>query len=616
MCGIIGYVGDQAAGPILLEGLQRLEYRGYDSSGIAILDGDGALAVMKRAGQGKLAAFAAADGPPEGRIGIGHTRWATHGGVSDRNAHPHVSSAGDVIVVQNGIVENYRALREELAAAGAEFVSETDTEVIPQLISQRLAESADMASALRAAMDAIAGGNSVVAMHASEPDRLYAARKGNAGGIVIGFGEDEMYLASDMPALIPHTNRVRYLEDGEVASIAAGDVQIWDAAGELVDAEPQEIPLDPVTVAKGPYKHFMQKEIFEQPRALSDTIRGRAHLDPAGLVLEDLPFDDKALRQLRRVLIIGMGTSMHAGMVGRAFIEQLGGIPADYDNSSEFRYRAPLLGPETLVVSISQSGETIDTLGAMRHVHDVWGAPQVTICNVVGAASTRLSAGSALYLRCGPEIGVASTKTFTASMAALYLLACRIGMARGVLEGPALEHALEALLSTPSLVDRMLQQSDLYEGIAQRYRDSQNLLYLGRGVQYPIALEGALKCKEISYIHAEGYPAGEMKHGPIALIDRHTPTIAIALRDQLYSKMSNNIQQIQAREGKVVVIGSEGDTELEELAEFFVPVPDVNSLIAPFATAIPAQLIAYYFATKRGADVDQPRNLAKTVTVE
>ena len=396
----------EAAGPILLEGLQRLEYRGYDSSGIAILDRDGVLAVMKRAGQGELAALAAAGGPPDGQIGIGHTRWATHGGVSDRNAHPHVSSAGDVIVVQNGIVENYRALREELTAAGAEFVSETDTEVIPQLISQRLREAGDMASALRAAMAAISGGNSVVALKASEPDRLYAARKGNAGGIVIGFGEEEMYVGSDMPALIPHTNRVRYLKDGEVASIAAGDVRIWDAAGELVNAEPEEIPLDPVAVAKGPYKHFMQKEIFEQPRALSDTIRGRAHLDPPGVVLEDLPFDDEALRQLRRVLIIGMGTSMHAAMVGRAFMERLGGIPADYDNSSEFRYRAPLLGPETLVISISQSGETVDTLGAMHHVREVWGAPQVTICNVVGAESTRVARGSALYLRCGPEIGV------------------------------------------------------------------------------------------------------------------------------------------------------------------------------------------------------------------
>ena len=616
MCGIIGYVGEQAAGPILLEGLERLEYRGYDSSGIAILDRNGALAVMKRAGQGKLAAIAAAEGAPEGGIGIGHTRWATHGGVSDRNAHPHVSSAGDVIVVQNGIVENYRALRQELTAAGAKFISETDTEVIPQLISQRLAESTDMASALRETMDAIAGGNSVVAMHVSEPNRLYAARKGNAGGIAIGFGKGEMYVASDMPALIPHTNQVRYLEDGEVASITANEVQIWNSSSEVVEAKPQEISVASVAVAKGPYKHFMQKEIFEQPRALSDTIRGRAHLDPAGLVLEDLPFDDEALRRLRRVLIIGMGTSMHAGMVGRAFMERLGGIPADYDNSSEFRYRAPLLGPETLVVSISQSGETIDTLGAMHHVRDVWSAPQVTICNVVGAESTRVAAGSALYLRCGAEIGVASTKTFTASIAALYLLACRIGIARGALDGAALEHALEALLLTPSLVDNMLQQSDLYSAIARRYHDCRNLLYLGRGLQYPIALEGALKCKEISYIHAEGYPAGEMKHGPIALVDRHTPTVAIALRDDLYTKMSSNIQQIQAREGKVVAIGSEGDMELMALPEFFVPVPDVDPLIAPFATAIPAQLIAYYFATVRGADVDQPRNLAKTVTVE
>ncbi len=615
MCGIIGYVGDQAAGPILLEGLQRLEYRGYDSSGIAVIDHDGALAILKRAGQGQLASLGAA-GVGEGGIGIGHTRWATHGGVTDQNAHPHTSSAGDVIVVQNGIVENYRALRQRLVDKGVEFVSETDTEVIPQLISLHLRTGLDFPDALRAAMDEVSGGNSVVALHTRAPDKIYVARKGNAGGLVVGFGEGEMFVASDMPALIPHTNRVRYIENGETAEIGVDGVRIWGADGQSLPVEPEEVPLDSVAVADGPYKRCMQKEIWEQPRALSDTIRGRAHLNPNGVSLEDVPLSDDDLRKLRRVLIIGMGTSMNAGMIGRAFIERLGGLPADFDNSSEFRYREPLLGPETLVVSISQSGETIDTLGAMHHVKEVWGAPQITVCNVVGAESTRVTDGSAIYLRCGPEIGVASTKTFTGSIAALYLLGCRIGIARGYLNEEALEQALEGLLSTPTLVDQMLQQSDRYEAIAQEFRDVRNLLYLGRGLQYPIAMEGALKCKEISYVHAEGYPAAEMKHGPIALIDRHTPTVAFALQDPLYDKMWSNIQQVQARNGIVVAIGTEGDDQLAAQADYFIAVPAVDELITPFATAIPAQLIAYYLATLRGADVDQPRNLAKTVTVE
>ena len=615
MCGIIGYVGRQEAGPILLEGLQQLEYRGYDSSGIAVLDRDGALAVLKRAG--KLATLAQGIAtPPSGNLGIGHTRWATHGAVSDSNAHPHVSSNGDVIVVHNGIVENYRALRDRLATAGVTCTSETDSEVIPQLISLHLREGGDFRAAFSASLAEIEGGNAIVAMHRLQPDRLYAARLGRAGGIVLGFGEGEMFLASDLPALLPHTDRIQPLEAGEWAELSAESVQIWNADGTARQVAPQAVGLDPVAVAKGPYKHFMLKEIMEQPRSLSDTIRGRAHVNPAAVVLEDVPFNDDDLRALRRVLIIGMGTSMHAAMLGRSYMERLGGIPAEFDNASEFRYREPLLAPETLVVSISQSGETVDTLGAMAHVKEDWGAPQVTVCNVAGAESTRIAGGSVFYLRCGPEIGVASTKTFTASMAALYLLACRIGMARGHLRGDALEHAIDALLSVPSVVDRMLQQTDRYEAIAQRCRETEHLLYLGRGLQYPIAMEGALKCKEVSYVHAEGYPAGEMKHGPIALIDSSMPVIALAPHDSLYEKMWSNIQQVKARNGSVIAIGSEGDQQLEALADAFIPLPAVDALIMPFATAIPAQLIAYYLATARGADVDQPRNLAKTVTVE
>ena len=615
MCGIIGYVGRQAAGPILLEGLRRLEYRGYDSSGIAVIDHDGAVAVLKRAG--KLAELAnSVDRPLDGCVGIGHTRWATHGAATHANAHPHTSTNGDILVVHNGIVENYRALRAHLADAGVPCQTDTDAEVIPQLISLHMRRNTDFLTAFRRALREIHGGNVVVVMNRRQRDRLYAARLGHAGGIVIGFGQNEMLLASDLPALLPYADRVRYLEAGEISEITQTGLRIWSADGTPADVEPEQVSLDPMAAAKGPYKHFMLKEIMEQPRALSDTIRGQAHVMPPAVTLEDLPFTDDQLRGIRRVLLIGMGTSMHAAAVGRGYIERLGGVPADVDNASEFRYREPLLAPETLVVSVSQSGETVDTLGAMRHVEEAWGAPQVTICNVPGAESTRMSHGSVIYLRCGPEIGVASTKCFTASIAALYLLACRIGIARGHLTDDALKHALESLLHVPSLVDDMLQRDQEYLTAAQMLQDAEHLLYLGRGLQYPVALEGALKCKELSYIHAEGYPAGEMKHGPIALIDRRTPVIAIALHDALYEKMWSTIQQVKARGGIVLALGSEGDSTLSDYVDGFIPIPETDPLIAPFATSIPAQLIAYHLATLRGADVDQPRNLAKTVTVE
>ena len=620
MCGIIGYVGQQAAGPILLEGLQRLNYRGYDSSGIAVLDHDGSLAVLKRAG--KLADLERAldlgggDGTPAGATGIGHTRWATHGAVSDHNAHPHVSADGEVVVAHNGIVENYRDLRERLAAAGVRCETETDSEVIPQLIALALREGAEFAEAFRGTLAALAGGNAIVALQRSRPAQLLAARLGNAGGIVLGFGEDETFVASDLPALLPHTNRVQPLEDGQWAELTARQVRIRDLRGAEVDVAPRAVDLNPVAVARGPYKHFMLKEIMEQPRALSDAIRGRAHVNPGGIALEDVPFSDEVLRSLRRVLLIGMGTSMHAAMIGRFYMEHLGGLPADCDNASEFRYREPLLGPETLVVAVTQSGETVDTLGAMAQVRDEWSAPQIAVINVDGSEATRLAEGAAIGLRCGPEIGVASTKTFTASIAALYLLACRIGAARGHLGEAGLERVVDSLLTVPGLVDRMLQEAAACEAVAQRLSYVDHLLYLGRGLQYPVAMEGALKCKEVSYIHAEGYPAGEMKHGPIALIDHRMPVIALAPRDPLFDKMWSNVQQVRARDAAVIAIGTEGDEDLAGAADAYIPIPVCDPLIAPFATAVPAQLIAYYLATARGADVDQPRNLAKTVTVE
>ena len=618
MCGIVGYVGHQSAGPILLEGLQRLEYRGYDSSGIAVLDRDGALAVLKR--QGKLKDLQATIGEmPSGSAGIGHTRWATHGQPSDRNAHPHASSAGDVIVVQNGIVENYRELRAELQdaldAEGRSWQSDTDTEVIPELISRELSAGKSFEDALEYAIGRLRGANAIAAVHRQRPDVIYAARKGSAGGIVIGYGEGEMFIASDLPALLPHTTSVYHLEDGEIAAIDQDGVAIRRSGRPPFRPEPKQVDLDPVAIARGPYRHFMLKEIHEQPRALSDTIRGRARLDPASALSDDLDLPPHTLRNIERVLVIGMGTSLHAAMIGRWWMEQIAGVPADFDNASEFRFRAPLLGPSTLVVAVTQSGETIDTLGAMNHVRERWGAPQVVITNVEGSEATR-QADASIVMRCGPEVGVASTKTFVGSLAALYLLACRIGQARGRLSDDALSERLEQLLTAPSLLERGIGLTDRCARIAQRFGSASNFLVLGRGIEYPLAMEAALKCKEISYVHAEGYAAGEMKHGPIALLDQEFPVIALAPRGPLFDKMMSAIQQVSARRAVVIAIGDEGDDELSQHVDHFIGVPPAPPLLTPFSLTPVVQLLAYHIALARGLDIDQPRNLAKTVTVE
>ncbi|MCY3558915.1 MAG: glutamine--fructose-6-phosphate transaminase (isomerizing) [Chloroflexi bacterium] len=618
MCGIVGYVGQQSAGPILLEGLQRLEYRGYDSSGIAVLDRDGALSVLKR--QGKLRDLEAAIGVmPQGAAGIGHTRWATHGTPSDRNAHPHASSSGDVVVVHNGIVENYRSLKALLDAAKPErarsWQSETDTEVIPELIARELNQGRSFVEAMRACLGLLHGASAIAAFHRVDPSRIYAARKGSAGGIVIGYGDGEMYLASDLPALLPHTATVYHLEDGEIAVVDSQGAVVHRVNQPPLRPGSRQVDLDPVAVARGPYRHFMLKEIHEQPRALSDTIRGRARLDPPSALADEFELSDDQLRSVERVLVIGMGTSLHAAMIGRWWIEQIAGIPADFDNASEFRFRAPVIGPSTLVVSVTQSGETIDTLGAMDHVRDRWGAPQIVITNVEGSEATR-KADASILLRCGPEVGVASTKTFVGSLAALYLLACRIGRARGVLDDGELTERLEQLLTAPSLVERGLELSTRCKEIASSYTGAANFLVLGRGIEHPIAMEAALKCKEISYVHAEGYAAGEMKHGPIALLDQQFPVIALATRGPLFDKMMSAIQQVSARQAPVIAIGDEGDAELAELADHYIGVPPANDLLTPFALTPVIQLLAYHIALARGLDIDQPRNLAKTVTVE
>ena len=617
MCGIVGYIGAEPAAPILIDGLKRLEYRGYDSAGIAVVEPDGAIATLKRCGKiARLeAALDEAAAPPQGTNGIGHTRWATHGEPSDRNAHPHSSQCGDVVVAQNGIVENYAELRSELAADGAQFASDTDTEVIPQLIARALREGASFPLALHQAMQRLDGASSVVALHRREPDRIYAARRGAAGGLVVGFGDGRTFISSDLPALAPHVSRVYHLRDGDVVSASADQVRLISPDGTCTPAEPVKIDLDAQSAALGDHPHFMLKEIHEQPRALSDTIRGRARLDPPDALPGAFNGIDLQLRRIERVLLIGMGTSLHAAMIGRWWMEHIGGIPADFDNASEFRYRAPVLAPRTLLVAITQSGETVDTLGAMDEVRRRWGAPLLAICNVDGSEATRRSDASILT-RCGPEISVCSTKTFSASLAALYLLACRIGRLRGNLSDQQLASRLDAILRAPSLAERGIASSDGIPAIAADFADADRFLILGRGIEHPLAMEAALKCKEVSYAHAEAYAAGEMKHGPIALLDRDFPVIALAPRGPLFDKMLNAVQQVRTRGAPVISIGDQGDDQLAAISDRFIGVPPAPPLLTPFTLGPVVQLLSYHFALVRGLDIDQPRNLAKTVTVE
>lgn len=614
MCGIMGYVGLRPAAPLLLDGLSRLEYRGYDSAGIAVLDDSGGLQVAKCVGKLNGLAVSLEGQALSGHLGIGHTRWATHGRPSQDNAHPQQDCSGDIMVIHNGIVENYLTLKRDLQGAGHRFTSETDTEVISHLIESHLAQGEDLAAAVRRTIAQIEGAHAIVVMSRREPGTLVAARVGNAGGVAVGYGQDEMFLASDLPALLPHTRRVVFLADREVAVLSRSGADYWSAAGDRLAPEPQTVPYDPVTAAKGVYKHFMLKEIMEQPEAILDTIRGRAQFEPPGVELEGMPFSDRELRSLKRVVLIGMGTSLHAAMVGRHYFEHIAGLPAEVDNSSEFRYRNPLVGPDTLVISVGQSGETVDTLAAMADAQSK-GAPQVTICNVVGSQATRVAQG-VVHTRCGLEIAVASTKTFTAAIAALYLLACHLGHRRGTLDDLQLAGLLDPLARIPHLVGEVLKQDEKLERLAHIFFRQQNFLFLARGIQYPIAMEGALKLKEVSYIHAEGYPAGEMKHGPIALIDQSMPVVAIAVRDGLRDKMLANIEQVKARDGIIIALATEGDTEIAGKVDHVISLPQTSPLLMPVLATVPLQLLAYHIALRRGCDVDQPRNLAKTVTVE
>jgi glucosamine--fructose-6-phosphate aminotransferase (isomerizing) len=614
MCGIVGYVGPRQAQTIVLNGLKRLEYRGYDSAGLAVLEKNGGLSIRRDVGklsnlQGRVAAS-----PLEGRVGIGHTRWATHGVPSERNAHPHMSMKGRVVLVHNGIVENYLELREELTVEGVSFSSDTDTEVIVQLIERLLEAGYSFTEATREALRLLKGSNAIVALSTDQPDSLVCARLGNAGGITLGLGEGEMYIASDIPAILEHTREVIFLDNRQMAVVRRGDYQISDLDGQVLSPEVHSISWDPVSAVKGEYKHFMQKEIFEQPRALIDTLRGRIDFDTGLMSIPELNLTAELANRLNKIFIVACGTSYYAGLVGKFMIESIARVPVEVEYGSEFRYYDPVIDDRTAVLSITQSGETADTLAASSTARTK-GATLWSIVNVIGSQSMRTSDGH-IAMHAGPEIGVATTKAFTASLVDLYLLACSLGQLRGTLTRESAGQLVSDLAHLPDLAGQVLERNDEYEHLASLFFKAEDFLFIGRGINYPVALEGALKLKEISYIHAEGYPAGEMKHGPIALIDETMPVVAIVTRDNLYDKMVSQVEQAKARGGTVIAVATEGDEAIREKVDHVLYVPETAPLLAPIVNVIPLQLLSYHIAVRRGCDVDQPRNLAKSVTVE
>ena len=612
MCGIVGYLGDKDAVGVIVEGLKRLEYRGYDSAGVAVL-GPSGLEVRRAAGRIKVLEGMLRDHPVRGTVGIGHTRWATHGRPTDENAHPHTDGSGTLVVVHNGIIENYLPIKERLAAEGHVFTSETDTEVIAHLIERHLGQTPRLEDAVRRALGELKGSYAIVVLSKRTPDRLVAAKHG-AGSVVVGLGQGETYLASDIPALLAHTRVVVVLEDEDVAVVTRHGVEIADLQGAPVSRAPARILWDPILAEKGGYRHFMLKEIYEQPRAVADTLRGRVSPEGGTVVLPEIGLDPDVVAGLQRVVFVACGTSYHAAIVGRFLVERLAGLSSDVDLGSEFRYRDAVLGPETLVVAISQSGETADTLGAVKAARDR-GAPIVGITNVVGSALARESTG-VLYTHAGPEIGVASSKTFTATLTACYLLALWLGRRRGVLLAEDGRKHIQGLLELPRLMEQTLEREPEIAELAKEMAAYKNFLFLGRGLHYPLALEGALKLKELSYLHAEGYPAGEMKHGPIALIDEGMPVIALTPRDASYERMMNTVEEVRARDGHIIALAHEGDRDIAARAARVMTVPATAELLSPILMALPLQLLSYHVAVRLGRDVDQPRNLAKSVTVE
>ncbi len=609
MCGIIGYLGPQEAMPILLDGLKRLEYRGYDSAGMAII-GDNGLSIRRSLGKLRELEKVLAQNPLAGSVGIGHTRWATHGRPSEANAHPH--QVGDIAVVHNGIIENYLDIKENLLKEGHRFASETDTEIVSHLVVRHLNQGADYLSAIRLTLQEIKGSYALGIVNSHEPRLLVAARKESP--LILGLGEGEFFLASDIPAILPYTRRVIFLEDHDLALVRDGEFVIMDGDGNRVERPVHTITWSPAMAEKAGYKHFMQKEIFEQPRALIDTFRSRIAQEEGQVFLEEVPFSLDDLKAFRKIFIVACGTSYHAAMVGKHLIESICRLPVEVELGSEFRYRDPIIDPDTLLIPISQSGETADTRAGLIAGKEK-GAKSLAICNAVGSSIAR-EADCVLYTHAGPEIGVASTKAFTTQLVALYLIALYLGQNRGRLTRVEVRQRLAQLLRLPTWVQETLDLDGKIREIAQTYMNAHNFLYLGRGLHYPIALEGALKLKEISYIHAEGYAAGEMKHGPIALIDQHMPVVVLATRSPVLEKIQGNLEEVAARGGRLIALTEADNYQVMERVESFIPIPEVPLELSPIVLSAPLQLLAYHIADLRGTDVDQPRNLAKSVTVE
>ncbi|HSB68680.1 MAG TPA: glutamine--fructose-6-phosphate transaminase (isomerizing) [Candidatus Methylomirabilis sp.] len=611
MCGIVGYIGDKKVVPILLDGLRRLEYRGYDSAGLAVIE-QGRMVIHRSVGKIKELENAVWGTNLAGTIGLGHTRWATHGRPTEENAHPHTDCTGDVVVVHNGIIENYLALKEKLLVEGHFFRSETDTEVIAHLIEKYLEEERDIEVAVRRALNDVTGAYAIGVLWKGDAGRIVGAKCGSP--LVVGLGEGDFFFASDIPAILNHTRNVLFLNDEEIVVLTKDGVHLTTLQGEPVHRAVEKVLWSPILAEKGGYKHFMLKEIYEQPRAIRDTIRGRFSEETAQIFFEGMEALDEVLPEIQKVSLIACGTAWHAGLVGKFLIEELCRVPVEVDYSSEFRYRDPVVESRTLVMAVSQSGETLDTLAGIKEARQR-GCPTFAVCNVVGSSITREVDG-VLYTHAGPEIGVAATKTFTAQMAALYLFALYFGRKRGTVDAGRARELLTDLVRLPQQIEHVLHLDGDLERLAHQYHTKADFLYLGRGINYPIALEGALKLKEISYIHAEGYPAGEMKHGPIALITDEMPVVILAPKDKVYEKILGNIQEVKARDGIVIAFCSEDDQDLPKKVDHCLAVPHTSPLITPVLLAIPMQLLAYHIAVRKGCDVDQPRNLAKSVTVE
>ncbi|MCC6905154.1 MAG: glutamine--fructose-6-phosphate transaminase (isomerizing) [Anaerolineae bacterium] len=614
MCGIVGYIGPGDATPVILNGLKRLEYRGYDSAGLAVLQ-NGQIEIRRDAGKLSVLEDLVRTRPVSGHLGIGHTRWATHGKPDQRNAHPHIGMTGDVVVVHNGIVENFLDLRQELESECAIFKSDTDTETIVHLLERYIGAGMTLESAARQAFSQLRGSQAIVAFSVREPDRLVACRIGNAGGVTVGVGDGEMYVASDIPAILEHTRQLVFLESRQMAVVTADGYTCQTLDGAPISHSVHTIPWDPVSAAKGEYKHFMQKEIYEQPRAVTDTLRGRVDFGARVVDIEnEIRITPEQAHRLQKIIIVACGTSYYSGLVGKALIERIARIPVEVAIGSEFRYADPLIDDTMAVLAITQSGETVDTLAAMEEAREK-GALVWSIVNAIGSQAMRVADGC-IPMHAGPEVGVASTKAFTTSIVDQYLLACYLAQLRGTADPAVLRQQIADLARLPDLMGSVLDRTEQYQELANHLHQYNNFLYLGRGMNYPIALEGALKLKEISYIHAEGYPAGEMKHGPIALIDENMPVLTVAIQDHVYDKMISQIEQAKARNGVVIAVATEGDALVAAKADYVLYVPQTPELLSPLVTVLPLQLLAYTIAVWRGADVDQPRNLAKSVTVE